>query len=141
MLYTPSSQPNKHSACAYQLCCSVLHAGSDDAIIAGSAALLSGLDLQDSWSASGLAQSITADQPEMKPNLSLSSMLSMKPITTHVNVLLVGSGHYLGKAPYYAQDSGTADTDADSAAPVDLHAAFLEDPAAWATQLPPVLLP
>jgi hypothetical protein len=156
----------------------------DEGSAAGSAPL-SGLDLQDSWSASGLAQSITAAQ--LKPTL------SMRPITTHVNVLLAGSGHYLGKAPYYAQDGGTASTASDSTAetaattkdvsstnentkgtnktaaegppraaqdskvtpaasagpgdsssataPVDLHAAFLDDPAAWATQLPPVLLP
>jgi hypothetical protein len=68
----------------------------------------------------------------------------MRPITTHFYVLLAGSGHYLGKAPYYSQESGTASTSSSSSsstAPVDLHAAFLEDPAAWATQLPPVLLP
>jgi hypothetical protein len=170
---------------ADKLCCFVLHAGSD----AARASALSGLDLQDSWAASGLASSITTAQ--LKPKL------SMRPITTHVNVLLAGSGHYLGKAPYYSQDSGTASTAADSTArsaatskdassthtktqatnkttaegpphaekdskvspaasagpddsssstagntaPVDLHAAFLGDPAAWATQLPPVLLP
>jgi hypothetical protein len=206
--------PRAPSSCLltldYFLYCSVPHAGA----AAGSTPPLSGLDLQDSWSASGLASSISAAQ--LKPSL------SMRPITTHVNVLLAGSGHYLGKAPYYSNDSCTASSAADTAAagstataksaatntdassksattntpksasntaaegpskadqdaksllirlssflyargsrdasdgpgtssssssssgssaPVDLHAAFLEDPAAWATQLPPVLLP
>uniref|UniRef100_A0A383VX27 Uncharacterized protein n=1 Tax=Tetradesmus obliquus TaxID=3088 RepID=A0A383VX27_TETOB len=136
-------------------------------LVAGSQPL-SGLDLQDSWSAAGLAASASSAPLKFK--------LSMRPITTHVNVLLAGSSHYLGKAPYYSKDAGvpasvpTADgsapvsvetgsaaSDDDAAAsggevaadsgstssnsPVDLHAAFLRDPAAWATQLPPVLLP
>lgn len=130
---------------------------------------LSGLDLQDTWSAAGLAASASAAQ--LKPKL------SMRPITTHVNVLLAGSSHYLGKAPYYAEDASVpsaehsgeatspasdkttpppadgpseakasiAGADGDAAAtasgPIDLHGMFLEDPAAWATQLPPVLMP
>uniref|UniRef100_A0A383VX14 Uncharacterized protein n=1 Tax=Tetradesmus obliquus TaxID=3088 RepID=A0A383VX14_TETOB len=156
---------------------------------------LSGLNLHDSWSAAGLAASVT--------NVQVKPSLPMRPITTHVNILLAGSSHYLGKAPYYSADAGpvsgetaaattnkptrsafeqppvpspqekvtggttsvkqppaggsaqakaatagppgtdAADDAADdrSSGPVDLHAVFCKDPAAWATQLPPVLLP
>jgi hypothetical protein len=94
-LHTRSNHPTVHIACAYWLCCSVLHVGSDDATIAGSSAPLSGLDVQGSLPASAIVRTITSVQ--------LKSTLSMQPITTHVNVLLAGCEHYLGKAPHYSQ--------------------------------------
>lgn len=84
-------------------------------------------------------------------------MLSMRPITTHFNVMVLGT-HHVGRIPFIKM-AELPEASADKTAPRSLppqaelnlqdqvwgsaspHAAFAEDPSAWATTMKPVMLP
>lgn len=82
-------------------------------------------------------------------------MLSLRPIRTHVNVMIAGGNNHVGKFPYYRVADEPEATDvpvmADATAPAPSkpeqnthfspHASFAEDPFIWASTVGPVLVP
>lgn len=83
-------------------------------------------------------------------------MLSLRPVRTHVNVMVAGGSNHVGKLPYYKMaiepettpdTQVTPDKTASAASRPQAetysspHALFAKDPSAWASALDPVLVP
>lgn len=112
-------------------------AGSSRATKYGSSSIFS--DELASQLQAAAAAGITAQTVGGSTSPAATRSLSLRPLTTFVNVLVTGGNQHVGKVPWHTVSKGPKGE--ETLVYSNPHEAFMQDASPWATSLKPVVLP